>query len=152
MIKMINKRIGEGILLIVMLTMTCACREAGGPQMEAETVVEAGTEVATEADIEAVTEAKVEVVATTEVDADMSIEDKGYVAGELICLADTREEAEETASLYGIELKEFEYGVAVFMVDKDANLQEIIEKGKAAGYPELSVNYIYTLDNDTGLN
>ena len=57
---------------------------------------------------------------------------------ELICLADSREEAEEIAKSYGIELVEFSYGVASFHTDED--LQDVITRGKGKGLKELSIN------------
>ena len=57
---------------------------------------------------------------------------------ELVGLADTEEEAEKIAQDYGIELKSYEYGVAVFTTDK--SFEEITEIGKTKGLTELSLN------------
>ncbi|MCM1267912.1 MAG: hypothetical protein NC302_08410 [Bacteroidales bacterium] len=57
---------------------------------------------------------------------------------ELIALAETREEAEEIAELYEIDLSAYSYGVATYTTDKD--VQELIAFGTENGYPELSVN------------
>lgn len=58
---------------------------------------------------------------------------------EMIALADTREEAEEIAELYGIELSSYSYGVATYTTDK--NPQELIELGSENDYPALTPNY-----------
>lgn len=58
---------------------------------------------------------------------------------ELIALADTLEEAEEIAELYGIELSTYAYGVASYTTDK--NVVELMELGEEKGYPELSLNH-----------
>ena len=58
---------------------------------------------------------------------------------EMIALADTREEAEEIAELYGIELSSYSSGVATYTTDKSA--QELIEFGAENGYPELTPKY-----------
>ena len=64
---------------------------------------------------------------------------KDYVEGaELLCLADSKEQAEEIAKLYGIELVEYSYGVATFHTTEDPH--EVIERGLDKGYPELSIN------------
>lgn len=57
---------------------------------------------------------------------------------ELIGVADTEEIADKLAKDYGIELKSYEYGIAVFVTEK--SYQEITEIGKAKGLPELSPN------------
>ena len=59
---------------------------------------------------------------------------------ELLCLADSREEAEEIAESYGIELVSFESGVAVFHTQE--NPRDVIARGKSEGLPELSLNRI----------
>lgn len=65
---------------------------------------------------------------------------------QVMALADTQEAAQEIADLYGIELKNFSYGVATYTTDK--NLQELLELGQENGYPELSLDYenqLYTV-------
>ncbi len=57
---------------------------------------------------------------------------------ELLCLAETKEEAQKIADLYGIELVDFGYGLATFHTDKDP--EEVISEGLEKGYPELSLN------------
>jgi len=57
---------------------------------------------------------------------------------ELVGLADTEEEAMKMAEDYGIELKSFDCGIAVFTTDK--SYEEITEIGKTKGLSELSTN------------
>ena len=61
------------------------------------------------------------------------------VAGaELLCLAETEDEARDIARLYGIELVDFSYGVATFHTEDDP--RKVIDMGIEKGYPELSLN------------
>lgn len=60
---------------------------------------------------------------------------------ELMGVFGSREEAEAAAELYNIKLKDFGQRVAVFTVDPGVDVQKLIEKGKANGWPELSINY-----------
>ena len=69
-----------------------------------------------------------------------------YVEGELICLADSEEEANSIAADYDITVKNFGFGVAVFDCG-DKDIFELIEFGKVHGLKELSVNHIYYLDD-----
>jgi len=62
---------------------------------------------------------------------------------ELLCLAETRQEAEKTAEVYAIELVEFRNGVAVFHTEE--NPQEVIDRGIKNGWQELSLNTIQHL-------
>jgi len=64
---------------------------------------------------------------------------------ELMCLVDTKSEAEEIAKLYDIELVTFADGVATFHTDK--NLQDVIQTGKDNNWPEISINHIIYLDD-----
>lgn len=68
-----------------------------------------------------------------------SPESEGSTTTELTALADTREEAEEIAELYGIELSSYSYGVATYTTNK--NLQELMELGTENNYPALTPNY-----------
>ena len=64
---------------------------------------------------------------------------------ELLCLADSKEEAQKIADQYGIELVNFNYGVATFHTEDDP--QKVIDMGKEKGYPELSLNgYSHTME------
>lgn len=68
---------------------------------------------------------------------------------ELTAMVDSTEEAEKIAVLYGIELQSYADGVAVFTTEEPVN--EVISRGKEAGYPELSLNLKrepYTLKNN----
>ena len=62
----------------------------------------------------------------------------------LMALARTREEAQEVAELYEIELYSFEEGVAVYATDRDP--YDVIVEGDKKGYPPLSVNYVRTAE------
>ncbi len=57
---------------------------------------------------------------------------------QLTALADTLEEAQEIADLYGIELEKYSYGVATYYTDKD--ISELINMGIEKGYPTLAPN------------
>ena len=64
---------------------------------------------------------------------------------QLTALADTPEEAQEIAELYGIELVSYSYGVAVYHTDKD--IAELIQLGLDNGYPTLAPDtevYLHT--------
>ncbi len=60
---------------------------------------------------------------------------------ELMGVFADRDEAEAAAELYNIKLKDFGQRVAVFTVDPGVDIQKLIEKGRANGWPELSINY-----------
>lgn len=68
-----------------------------------------------------------------------------YVEGELICLADSEEEAKGIADAYGVKLKDYSYGVAVFDCG-DRDLDELIAYGKANNLPLVEKNGIIYLD------
>lgn len=59
---------------------------------------------------------------------------------ELMCLADSQEEAEDIAQAYGIELVSFDMGVAVFKSDKPYS--ELITYGEENDLKRLSINHI----------
>ena len=65
-----------------------------------------------------------------------------YVPDELVGSFETREQAEGAAELYGIELDSYNYEVAVFKCDGDP--KELLALGEKNGWPELSLNWIYT--------
>lgn len=78
-------------------------------------------------------------------DTGTSIEEE--IMGEkvsMIALADTKEEAQKIAELYGIELVNFSYGVAEYETTKDP--QELIALGEKNNYPTLSTNNTLTID------
>ena len=58
--------------------------------------------------------------------------------GQLLCLVETREEAENLAALYGIALVDFGEGVAVFYTEEDPDA--VIARGLENGWQELSLN------------
>lgn len=59
---------------------------------------------------------------------------------ELIALVDSEEEAQEVANLYGITLKSYSLGVAVYYATSQEP-QTIIQMGIDKGYPQLSLNH-----------
>ena len=59
---------------------------------------------------------------------------------ELFAAAETREEAEEIAALYGVELVDFSYGVATFHTQEDPG--EVIRRGEGKDWPTLEVNTV----------
>lgn len=81
---------------------------------------------------------KLEPIDETDPPADSS-EGSELGTTELIALADTLEEAEKIAELYGIELSAYSYGVATYTTDK--NVQELFDLGEEKGYPALSPNH-----------
>ena len=86
---------------------------------------------------------KEDAVTDSEKDADIvsgtgSYTDEVTEGEELLCLAESREEAQKIADQYGIELVEFSYGVATFHTLEDP--QKVIDMGLSKGYPELSIN------------
>lgn len=74
----------------------------------------------------------------TPADTDLS-EGEATESPQLTALADTLEEAQEIADLYGIELESYSYGVAAYKTDK--NISELINMGLEKGYPTLAPNY-----------
>ena len=60
----------------------------------------------------------------------------------LIASADSREEAEELAELYGITLVDFSYGIASFYTEEDP--YAVIQRGEKNGWKPLSINGIQT--------
>lgn len=75
----------------------------------------------------------------------VSSENEGSDSPQLTALADTLEEAQEIADLYGIELDSYSYGVAVYHTDKD--ISELIQLGLDNDYPTLAPDtevYLHT--------
>ena len=64
---------------------------------------------------------------------------------ELLATVESREEAEEIAALYGIELVSCSEHVATFHTDED--LYAVIQRGKDNGWPLLEVNHVISLDD-----
>lgn len=74
-----------------------------------------------------------------------STENEADEASTLTALADTLDEAQEIADLYGIELESYSYGVATYRTDKD--ISELINLGMENDYPTLAPNtknYLHT--------
>ena len=63
---------------------------------------------------------------------------------ELIAAAETEEEALQIARLYGITLVSCGNHIAVFHTEEDP--LQIIARGQANGWPELSLNEVITID------
>ena len=61
---------------------------------------------------------------------------------ELMGIFNSEDDARSAAKQYGIEFKDFEEGVAVFIIDDGRSASDIIEEGKKNGWPELAVNGI----------
>lgn len=60
--------------------------------------------------------------------------------GELICIAESQQEAEEIAALYGITLYNWSGHVAVFVTEED--LGAVIARGEENGWKPLERNYV----------
>lgn len=58
--------------------------------------------------------------------------------GRLICAAETEEQAREIGELYGIELLDYQYGLALYFTEEDPNA--VIKRGREQGWPELSLD------------
>ena len=63
---------------------------------------------------------------------------RDYVEDELLATTDTKAQAEAIAQQYDIELIFWESGLAVFHTDR--NVLDVIDEGKANGWPLLSLN------------
>ena len=61
----------------------------------------------------------------------------------LVANAATKEEAEEIAGFYEIELIEYHKTVAVYETEKEATA--LIRMGKEKGYPPIAVDYVYSI-------
>ena len=59
--------------------------------------------------------------------------------GQLMGFAESQEDAEALAELYGIELVDFGYQIALFRTQE--NPREVIRRGRENGWPELSINH-----------
>ena len=71
-----------------------------------------------------------------------------YVPGEVFTLADSLEEANEIAAGYGLELKSYAYGVAVFSAsDPEATVRQ--SQRARSSLPKLSLNRLYQLFETT---
>lgn len=68
---------------------------------------------------------------------------RDYVPEEVIALADSQEHAQEIAAAYGLELKSYSYGVAVFLTSDPEQAVELSSRMQQDGLPPLSLNLIY---------
>lgn len=69
------------------------------------------------------------------------------ISPQLTALADSLEEAQEIADLYGIELDSYSYGVAAYSTDKD--ISELLLLGEKNNYPTLAPNQKSEIHTDT---
>lgn len=67
-----------------------------------------------------------------------------YAEAQLLGEAETREEAEELAELYGITLVDYKNGLGRFHTEEDP--RDVIRRGKENGWPELVLNRVTSLD------
>lgn len=72
--------------------------------------------------------------------APQTIPDAVSQDAQLIAAAQTEEEAQSIAALYGIRLVDWGYGVASFYTEEDP--RQVIRRGQEKGWPELSLNHI----------
>lgn len=63
---------------------------------------------------------------------------------QLLGEAESREDAEELAKLYGITLVDYKNGLGRFHTEEDP--REVIRRGKDNGWPELVLNRATSLD------
>jgi len=64
-----------------------------------------------------------------------------YEEGTLLATVESEEDAQEIASLYGIDLVSVRYGLAVFHTDRD--IREVMEQGALNDWPRLEPNWYY---------
>ena len=68
-----------------------------------------------------------------------------YAEGrELMAAAETREDAEALAALYGVELVDYREGLALFHTDEDPAV--VKQRGIQNGWQELEINALNPLD------
>lgn len=60
--------------------------------------------------------------------------------GQLIAKAESQEEAQAIAELYGITLVEFKRNLALFYTEEDP--RAVIQRGQENGWPELTLNHV----------
>ena len=124
----------SALIPVLLLLLLCACgKPAETPEVSASPPVEEP----------AVTPAVTGEEKTPEQTENPEEPEDITVGKELMCLADSREEAEAIAAQYGIELVEYRYGVAAFHTDRPP--REVIAEGIANGWPELSENHVISL-------
>ena len=126
-----RKIAGTFVAWISLLTLL-GCGSGGNAGTQAQTVTVNGQQSESGSSVEEKDSARPsEVVSGSNTD--------GVTKGaELLCLAESEDEARKVAQLYGIEFVDFSYGVATFHTEDDP--QKVIDMGKEKGYPELSIN------------
>ena len=68
-----------------------------------------------------------------------------YAEGrELMCMAETEQQAREIASLYGMELVDYREGFALFHTEEDP--VAVKQRGIDNGWPEMEINVVNPLD------
>lgn len=60
--------------------------------------------------------------------------------GRLVCSAETEEQAQAIAELYGIELVDYQHGLALYLTEEDP--YTVIKRGRDQGWPELSLDHM----------
>ena len=73
----------------------------------------------------------------------VEVPEPDQTGGQLMCEAETEEEARELAQLYGIVLVRFHNGLAVFYTEEDP--AAVIERGRVQGWPELVKDDLLTI-------
>lgn len=63
----------------------------------------------------------------------------------LMAAVETDALAQEIAEQYNIELVSYENGIALYRTEEDPF--EVIARGKQNGYPQLSINFVRTIDD-----
>lgn len=71
--------------------------------------------------------------------ADSTIADNISPRAQLMCAAESREEAQALAEQYGIALVDYRNGLATFYTEEDP--RDVIRRGKDNGWQELSLNH-----------
>ncbi len=80
-------------------------------------------------------------------------EGSSFVPQEVLAPADSLKHAEQIAATYGVQLKSYAYGIAVFVAPNPEHAVELSKKMQGDGIPPLSLNLVYTTtetDSDIG--
>lgn len=135
-----KKVIAGAVTLVIVVVGVLIYRDYAGRQMHVVDFENTENTIINEKDKE-----KVILPPEVEVQQDLA---ENVEEGEVIltALADTQEEAEKIADLYGIELKAYSYGVATYVTDKDP--EAVIEEGIEKGYPTLAVDQKIYLEKE----
>lgn len=135
-----KKVIAGAVTLVIVVVGVLIYRDYAGRQMHVVDFENTENTIINEKDKE-----KVILPPEVEVQQDLA---ENVEEGEVIltALADTQEEAEKIADLYGIELKAYSYGVATYVTDKDP--EAVIAEGIEKGYPTLVVDQKIYLEKE----